>query len=96
MAKETEKSGEHRPDIDEHKKQLIEIEVNFKPVKMFKEKVTGLEIKEAAIQQGVNIKVDFVLFEDLGNGQRRVVGDSDVVQIHEKEKFEAIPHDDNS
>jgi len=74
----------------------IEISVNFKPVRMHERKVTGLQVKEAAIAQGVNIRVDFVLFEDKGNGQRKVVGDTDEVHLHPGSKFEAIPHDDNS
>src|ERR1700730_9920483 len=60
----------------------IEITVNFKPVRLHERKVTGLEIKEAAIAQGVNIKPDFVLFEDKGQGQRKVIGDQDEVHIH--------------
>lgn len=78
------------------KHEEIEISVNFKPVRMLERKVTGLQVKEAAIAQGVNIRVDFVLFEDKGNGQRKVVGDTDEVQLHPGSKFEAIPHDDNS
>jgi hypothetical protein len=75
---------------------VITITVNAKAVEMEKGKVTGLEIKQAAIAQGVNIQTDFVLFEDLGQGQRRVIGDNDVVNVHPGSSFEAIPHDDNS
>ena len=75
---------------------VVEIQVNFKDVTMPKEKVTRLEIKEAAIAQHVNIRLDFVLFEDKGQGQRKVIGDADSVQLHPGSRFEAIPHDDNS
>jgi hypothetical protein len=75
---------------------LVEITVNTKSVSMNKGKATGLEIKETAIAQGVNIRNDFVLFEEVGKSQRRVVGDNDVVNIHTGSSFEAIPHDDNS
>ncbi|MBY0270333.1 MAG: multiubiquitin domain-containing protein [Burkholderiales bacterium] len=81
---------------DKEKHVAIHITVNFKTVTVTKKRATGLEIKQAAINQGVNIKLDFVLFEDKGNGHRKVIGDADVVHLHEGSKFEAIPHDDNS
>ena len=81
---------------DGQKVKTVEIFVNTKPVRMSKGKATGLEIKEAAVSQAVNIRADFVLFQEHGQGQRRVIGDHDFVNIHEGEKFEAIPHDDNS
>lgn len=83
----------NKPDADH---QEIEISVNFKPVRMNLRTATGMQIKEAAITQGVNIRPDFVLIEDKGNGQRKIVGDTDKVHLHSGSKFEAIPHDDNS
>ncbi len=74
----------------------VQITVNKKPVVINGPRVTGLQIKEAAIAQGVNIQLSFQLTEELGNRQRRVVGDSDVVTVHKGSKFFAVAGDDNS
>ena len=78
------------------KKTSVAIFVNFNPVTMPEKHATGLEIKQTAIAQGVNIKVDFVLFRDKGNGRRDPVRDDEKVSLHEGEKFEAVDGDDNS
>ena len=57
---------------------------------------TGLEIKEGAIKQGVNIQPDFVLQVQLPNGSSKVVGNDDKVQLTEHLAFTAIAADDNS
>ena len=72
------------------------IVVNFNPVTMPTRRATGLEIKQAAIAQGVNIKADFLLFRDEGNGRRDPVRDDVPVALHDGEKFEAVDGDDNS
>lgn len=74
----------------------VQITVNKNPVVIDGPRVTGLQIKEAAIAQGVNIQLSFQLTEELGNRQRRVVGDSDVVTVHKGSKFFAVAGDDNS
>ncbi len=74
----------------------ITVKVNRKPVRFRQRRATGLEIKTAAIEQGVPIEPDFVLFLVLGQGQRKVVGDEDCVALREGDCFEAIPCDDNS
>jgi hypothetical protein len=74
----------------------VEITVNNKAVEIDGPRVTGLQIKEAAIAQGVNIQVSFQLSEELGNHQRRIVGDSDVVAVHKGSRFFAVAGDDNS
>ncbi len=74
----------------------VQITVNKNPVLIDGPRVTGLQIKEAAIAQGVNIQLSFQLTEELGNRQRRVVGDSDVVTVHKGSKFFAVAGDDNS
>ncbi len=78
------------------KPKSIEIEVNSKPVLMEEKVVTGLEIKQAAIKQGVAIEANFVLQEELPNGSVRIVGDGDQVKIHPHISFTAIRPDDNS
>jgi hypothetical protein len=74
----------------------ITISVNNQPVHVQDKVLTGMEIKEAAIAQGVAIQLDFLLSEQLGNGHARIVGDSDEVRVHEHAKFTAIAGDDNS
>ena len=75
---------------------VIRILVNNQPVELHERRVTGLVIKQTAIDQGVRIEIDFVLFMERGNGQRQVIGDNDKVRVHPGSRFEAIPHDDNS
>jgi hypothetical protein len=85
--------AEKRP---EHVAIPTSITVNFKPVTMPTHRATGLEIKQNAIAQGVNIKVDFKLFRDKGSGRRDPVGDNERIPLHDGEKFEAVDGDDNS
>ena len=74
----------------------ITIEVNEHKVKMPAGPATGLEIKEAAIKQDVNIQANFVLQVQLPNGSSRVIGDEDKVPLTEHLAFTAIAPDDNS
>jgi hypothetical protein len=79
-----------------HAHHIIEIRVNSKLVKVPKEVLTGFEIKEAAIAQGVSIEPNFVLQEELGDGHTRVIGDGDTVKVRNEQRFTAIAPDDNS
>lgn len=83
-------------DRQRSKPKTVEIEVNGKDVEMTKEKVTGIEIKEAAIDQGVNIQLTFVLQQELPNGSSKIIGDRDKVQLRKHLRFTAIAPDDNS
>lgn len=74
----------------------IEITVNGRPVKLLKGELTGLEIKQAAIDQSVPIGLDFILQLELPNGNNRIIGDADVVKVRQHERFTAIANDDNS
>ena len=74
----------------------VTIEVNDHKVKMPAGPATGLEIKEAAVKQDVNIRVNFMLQVQLPNGSSRVIGDEDKVQLTEHLAFTAIAPDDNS
>ena len=84
-----EPEAEHRPQPDIH------ITVNGRPVTIHQHQLTGLEVKEAAIAQGVPIQIDFVLSEDR-HGHSRIIGDHDVVTVHNGSKFLAVAPDDNS
>lgn len=75
---------------------LVDIIVNTKPVRIEGPKATGLQIKEAAIAQGVKIQVSFQLSEKLGDHKTRVIGDADTVTLHEGAVFAAVADDDNS
>ena len=74
----------------------ITIEVNEHKVEMPAGPATGLEIKEAAIKQHVNIQANFVLQVELPNGSSKVIGDEDKVPLTEHLAFTAIAPDDNS
>ena len=74
----------------------IEIEVNDQKVKMIEGPATGLEIKLAAVDQGVAIQANFVLQLHLPNGSSKVIGDDDKVDLSEHLAFTAIAADDNS
>ena len=74
----------------------VTIEVNDQKVTMPAGPATGLEIKEAAIKQAVNIQPNFVLQLQLPNGSSKVIGDGDKVPLTEHLAFTAIAADDNS
>ncbi len=74
----------------------IEIYVNEKPVTIRRSGRTGLEIKQAAIDDGVAIQLDFVLSLETGPGQTRIVGDRDRVRVKPGQRYLAIADDDNS
>ena len=74
----------------------IHVTVNGRPVELHEKKVSGLQIKEAAIAQHVAIEPSFILQEELPNGHSRIVGDNDVIEVRDHERFTAIPNDDNS
>ena len=74
----------------------VEIEVNGKKVEMLEGPASGLEIKQAAIKQGVGIQQNFVLQQEMPNGTGKVIGDDDKVVIREHLSFTAIEPDDNS
>ena len=74
----------------------FEVMVNDKPVVLEGAKQTGASVKKAAIEQGVNIKEDFVLSIELGGGKTKLVGDNEEIVVHEGERFLAIENDDNS
>ena len=73
-----------------------EISVNNKPVEVEEPLVTGLEIKEAAIKQGVAIKRDFKLAAVQADGKQQIFGDSDKVDVLQFKTFVATAGDDNS
>lgn len=83
----------HEP---EHRPFEVRVTVNGKPVVLREHRVTGLQIKEAAIAQHVAIELSFILQEELPNGHHKIIGDSDSIEVHDHDRFTAIPNDDNS
>lgn len=75
---------------------VVTITVNEHPVNVTGPKATGLEIKQAAIAQGVKIELSFVLQEELPNRHTRIVGDHDEVTVTKHSRFVAVAPDDNS
>lgn len=75
----------------------VTITVNDKPVNVQGPRVTGLQIKQAAIDQGVpNIQLNFVLMEQVGPHKTKVIGDNETITVNPHSKFVAIANDDNS
>ena len=77
------------------KPRTVQVTVNNQPVELPEHELTGLQIKLAAIEQGVAIQPTFQL--SVKRGQRyEVIGDSDTVEVHRGEEFLAVAPDDNS
>ena len=74
----------------------FQISVNRKPVVVEEPVVTGLDIKEASIKQGVAIELDFQLAVVEDDGKQRIIGNSDKVDVREYKTFYATSSDDNS
>ena len=74
----------------------FEISVNRKPVAVAEPIVTGLAIKEAAIQQGLPIELSFQLARVNPDGKECIVGNADKVDVREFKTFFATADDDNS
>jgi hypothetical protein len=74
----------------------VTFQVNAMPVTMQGPRVTGLEIKQAAIDAGVPIQLDFVLSEEINANRTRIVRDNEPVTINRNSSFDAVAGDDNS
>ena len=85
-----------RSEHPEREPRAVTVTVNNKPVTFAVHKATGLEIKQTAIAQNVAIQADFVLFEVRGHGNRRQIGDNELVTLHPHQEFRAVAPDDNS
>ena len=74
----------------------FEISVNKKPVYVEEPIVTGLEIKQAAVDQGVSIDLTFRLVQVEPDGKRPPINNSDKVDVREFKTFIATAPDDNA
>jgi hypothetical protein len=73
----------------------IRVTVNNQPVDLPDREITGLEIKQDAIGQGVQIQLNFPLSVKVGD-HYLPVDDDRQIRVHEGEKFLAVAPDDNS
>jgi len=83
------------PNHEKPSSEVVTVSVNNNDVRLPEKKVTGLEIKQAAIAQGVNIELGFTLFRVTGSQQHQV-RDRDDITVHEGEQFRCVRPDDNS
>ena len=74
----------------------FEVSVNRKPVTVAETIVTGLQIKEAAIGQGIAIELGFQLARVADDGTHVIIGNQDKVDVTEFKTFFATRVDDNS
>lgn len=79
-----------------HQERRVVVHVNDLPVAVPTKRLTGLELKEAAIAQGVAIELGFQLIEELPHDRTRVVGDKEVIEVRDDSRFVAVAPDDNS
>ena len=78
-----------------HKKRVVEVSINSTTIQL-EVPTTGEEVKQAAIEAGVRIESDFVLFLEREDGQSDQIDDADLVIVKEGVCFVALTGDDNS
>jgi hypothetical protein len=81
--------------IDDLRTSDIIVNEKYK-VRLPKHIITGAEIKQAAIAQGVPIQPDFVLTLERAGGREKQIGDEERIVTVDGMKFTAIGGDDNS
>ena len=74
----------------------VTVQVNGHPVAFPDRKATGLEIKQAAIAQGVAIQLDFHLYWVNPGEHLKLIPDSETVELNENKEFRAVTPDENS
>lgn len=78
-----------------HERCAVEIKVNGVEFRIAVP-TTGLKIKQAAIEAGAKLELDFLLFLELEDGQTDQVGDDEVIFVDKGASFTAVPDDDAS
>ncbi len=74
----------------------LTVTVNRFAVWLTERRLTGLQLKEAAIAQKAELQLDFQLWRIDGTGRRHQIGDEQSIEVHEGERFAANAPDDNS
>lgn len=84
-------------EITEKKPKVVEALFNKKfTIELPEGELTGLQIKQHAIEQDVPIRPSYVLFLIKNKNHRQLIGDTDVVTIRKGLEFAALADDDNS
>ena len=78
-----------------HEMRVIEVSINSTTIQL-EVPTTGEEVKRAAIDAGIRIDLDFVLFLEREDGQADQIDDSDLVIVEEGVCFVVLAGDDNS
>lgn len=95
-AAKVDKSTAVETQLDEHKEHRVEIKVNKVVVTLSNDDVTGQDVINAAIAQGVKIEPDFVLSLEVSPDKYQIIGKDERIEIHSGQKFRANVPDDNS
>jgi hypothetical protein len=75
----------------------VTVKVNRHNVVLKSHRVTGMQIKEAAIEQGVQIERDFLLTEEARKGHAaRTIDDDRTIEVDKHSEFSANDVDDDS
>lgn len=74
----------------------MQIAVNTQPITVTGPRITGRDIKSAAIAAGVQIDAAFQLSVRRGPRQTQIVGDDEMIAVHDGLEFIAVAGDDNS
>ena len=75
----------------------VVVTVNRKPVTLPSHRVTGLQVKQTAIAQGVQIEEDFLLTLEAFEGHpARTIADDEVITVTRHSEFTANDADDDS
>jgi hypothetical protein len=75
----------------------VTVKVNRQPVLLEDHRVTGLEVKQAAIAQGVQIEDDFLLtLEAHGGHPARIIRNDETITVTKHSEFTANDGDDDS
>ncbi len=79
----------HDIEADEYRDHPSEVvvHVNNLPVRLVGSRKSGLEVKEAAIEQGVPIQIDFALYEEIGHDRTRHIRDDQIVRVTDETRF---------
>ena len=81
---------------DHHDEPTVIVTFNRNPLGLPHRPLTGAEIKDLAIREGSPIQPSYVLFVVRDHRHRQIVGDGDLIDVHEGMVFAAVADDDNS
>lgn len=85
------------PLAEVEKQHKVTVEVNKWPVKVDAGRVSGLRIKQAAVDQHVpHVLVDFLLMLVTKQGAVEAVSDDQLVTVNKNVTFKMVAPDDNS